>query len=89
MIVGFVNDVVSLAKLPAGVGIVVDYGVDAVGASLAPSEEELVRDNNRAHAILENGLTASIVQGYAENGLIDLAGAEELGLVEDDLGACP
>ncbi len=83
MIVGFVNDVVSLAKLPPGVGIVVDHGVDALGASLAPSEEELVRDNNRAHAILENGLTASIVQGYADNGLIDLGGAEELGLVED------
>ena len=84
MIVGFVNDVVSLAKLPPGVGIVVDHGVDALGASLAPSEEELVRDSNRAHAILENGLTASIVQGYADNGLIDLRGAEELGLVEDD-----
>jgi hypothetical protein len=83
MVVGFVNDVVSLAKLPPGVGIVVDHSVDALGASLAPSEEELVRDNNRAHAILENGLTASIVQGYAENGHIDLRGAEELGLVED------
>ena len=84
MIVGFVNDVVSLAKLPPGLGIVVDHGVDALGASLAPSEDELLRDNNRAHAILENGLTAAIVQGYADNGHIDLAGAEELGLVEDD-----
>ncbi len=83
MITGFVNDLVSLAKLPPGVGIVVDHGVDAVGASLAPSEEELVRDNNRAHALLENGLTASIVQGYADNGFIDLGAAEELGLVED------
>ena len=42
-----------------------------------------MRDHNRAHAILENGLTASIVQGYADNGHIDLRGAEELGLVEN------
>ena len=42
-----------------------------------------MRDNNRAHAIVENGLTAAIVQGYADNGHVDLSGAEARGLVED------
>ena len=48
--------------------------------ALGQSEEELVRDNNRAHALIENGLAASIVQECAENGHIDLSRAEYLDL---------
>jgi hypothetical protein len=83
MIVGFANDVVGLAKVPPLVDIAIDHGIDAIGSNLGPSADELVRDNNRAHAILENGVTAAIVQGYADNGHIDLSGAHERGLVED------
>ena len=84
MIVGFVNDVVGLAKVPPLVDIAIDRGIDAVGSNFGPSADELARDNNRAHAIVENGLTAAIVQGYADNGHIDLAEAQERGLVEGD-----
>jgi hypothetical protein len=83
MIVGFANDVVGLAKVPPLVDIAVDRGIDAIGSNLGPSEEELLRDNNRAEAVLENSVTAAIVQGYADNGHIDLSGAQERGLVED------
>jgi hypothetical protein len=83
MVVGFVNDVVSLVKTPPLVGIGVDHAIDALGSSLGPSEDELLRDNNRAHAVIENGLTAAVVQGYADNGHIDLGGAEQRGLVEN------
>jgi hypothetical protein len=48
------------------VGIALDHAIDA--ATSGPSESELIRDNNRAHAVTENGLTAAIVQGYADNG---------------------
>ena len=82
MIAGFVNDLVGLAKVPPGVGIASTMASMRSDPTSAPSEEELVRDNNRAHAMLKNGLAASIVQGYADNGHIDLGGAEERGLVE-------
>jgi hypothetical protein len=83
MIVGFVNDVVGLAKVPPLVDIAIDRGIDTISSNLGPSADELVQDNNRAHAVLENGVTAAIVQGYADNGHIDLSGAEERELVED------
>ena len=83
MVVGFINDVASLVRVHPAVGIGIDHAIDAATSGLGPSEEELVRDNNRAHALIENGLAASIVQGYAENGHIDLSRAEYLDLVED------
>lgn len=83
MIAGFANDVVSLVKVHPAVGIAFDHAIDAVTAG--PSERELIRDNNRAHAVIENGLTAAIVQGYADNGLIDLSTADrEYRLVGSD-----
>ena len=77
MVVGFINDVTSLVRVHPLVGIGIDHAIDAATSGLGPSEEELVRDNNRAHALIENGLAAAIVQGYADNGHIDLSRAED------------
>ena len=82
MIVGFVNDVASLARVHPLVGIGLDHAIDAAAAGLGPSEDELVRDNARARAVLENGLAAAITQGYADNGHLDLSRAERLELTE-------
>ena len=86
MIAGFANDVVSLVKVNPLAGIALDHTVDAVTGSFAPSESELLRDNNRAHAVVQNGLTAAIVQGYADNGHIDLEAARQLQLLDADGG---
>ena len=72
MIAGFANDVVSLVKVHPAVSIALDRAIDSFTSG--PSERELIQDNNRAHDVIENGLTAAIVQGYAENGHIDLTG---------------
>ena len=86
MIAGFANDVVSLVKVNPLAGIALDRTVEAITGSFAPSESELLRDNNRAHAVVQNGLTAAIVQGYADNGHIDLETARQLQLVDADGG---
>jgi hypothetical protein len=81
MVVGFVNDVVSLVKIPPVADIAVHHGIDAIASDFGPSEDELLRDNDRAHALIQNGLTAAVVQGYADNGHLDLSGAEQRHLV--------
>ncbi|HEY3181624.1 MAG TPA: hypothetical protein VGJ77_02220 [Gaiellaceae bacterium] len=81
MVVGFMNDVVSLVKVNPVAGVAIHHGIDAIGDSMAPSADELMKDNDRAHAVVQNGLTAAIVKGYADHGHIDLSGAEQRHLV--------